>query len=159
MPRLSIRQLRRLGRKRRRCDEPVAEEAAEPVVEEAAELVAEEAASRPTHEELRISLEEFVKFLGRRRNLDPTKSSRVISAAVQFFKWLGDPVLSLGKAAMFLPGWTAESVVASVFKAPRHLEDYIERGLDATFGRTNSTILNHLISLKKVIYFFYFHTH
>lgn len=40
--------------------------------------------------------------------------------------------------------------MAGVFKKPGLLEDYVERGLEIMNGFTASTILNHLVELKKL---------
>ena len=52
---------------------------------------------------------------------------------------------------MFGREWTAESVVAAVFRNPGLLEDYVSRGLTILHGLTPSSVLNRLVQLKKLM--------
>jgi hypothetical protein len=52
---------------------------------------------------------------------------------------------------MFDRVWTAESVVAAVFRNPGLLEDYVSRGLTILDGLTASSVLNRLVQLKKLM--------
>lgn len=98
---------------------------------------------------------------------------RVISAAVKFLMWLADPKLSVGGGAMFGnfifntnsfrlmayvhtsavvgTGWTLKSVVAAVFKNPGLVEDYVFRGMQIRDGYSDSTMINHLVQIKKLL--------